>query len=730
MKTEVIKTRPDSQDRRQLATIDLVDTDLWRTRAPLKGGDALDRVGIYVVELRCRNAAYIDLVIRLKAESASTLMIPMDAQGDGLFRKVFKLSQAGKSVAAVIEPGVALADVSSVSLKRVGVWQLFMLGLSKVPENMSSPLMFFKKLRYLYLGKANITFSQNRTMGSGEAGAYTAWRGIFESSYQERRLLGATDARVKGKGCAAFLAVYVSTTRRIESLHEFLGQIERGELFSPPALLVLESAEAPLPGSLRERVERMGASIIRLQRDQSWFPVIFEHAVSMDAVGLIFIEREGRFHRLAFAAYLMGFYQNPNGFAIYTDSDEMSSDGERGSPLFKPEWSKEYLLCWNYIGATCAFRVSGEVLAVGRSLAVDRLSSYSLLLALSDTISESGVRHIPRVLFHEFANESLPERLHARGLIEEQAVADWLSVTGVCGSVEATQADSGALLRKVHYLAPEETLVSVVIPTRDNPKMLRDAVNSVLQALYKNKELIIVDNGSTSSDQLALLQQFSRVEGVTVISDASVFNFSALINQGRQAAAGEVIVLLNDDVKSLDQHWLGELAALAVQAEVGCVGAVLRYPDDTVQHGGVLLGVCGAVEHAFRHEDALADGEGFRLQLRHEVSAVTGACLAVRAEVFDQVGGLDEALAVAYNDIDFCLKVGRLGLRNLVTPHARLIHYESVTRGLDVSPQQRDRLAREMDLFLQRWGLDIERDPFYSPHLTRQYADFRMRLSD
>jgi GT2 family glycosyltransferase len=190
---------------------------------------------------------------------------------------------------------------------------------------------------------------------------------------------------------------------------------------------------------------------------------------------------------------------------------------------------------------------------------------------------------------------------------------------------------------------------------------------------------------------------------------------------------GDILVLLNDDTQVLTQDWLAELVSLAVQPDVGCVGPLLLYPDRTVQHAGITVGLYGLAGHAFAHADPKAAGHDARLHVRREVSAVTGACLAVRKSLYERIGGMREDLAVDLNDIDFCLRLRERGYRNLYTPHARLLHFESASRGRPVSGGAIERHAVERARFLGSWGLGILDDPFYSPNLSRQSTTYRLR---
>jgi GT2 family glycosyltransferase len=264
------------------------------------------------------------------------------------------------------------------------------------------------------------------------------------------------------------------------------------------------------------------------------------------------------------------------------------------------------------------------------------------------------------------------------------------------------------------------------MPSRDNPTLLQVAARSVLNETCP-LELVIVDNGSAHRDQLVFLETLARDPRVRIVREPGPFNFSRLINLGRAAASGDVLLLLNDDVRADTLGWLSRIAAVASTSHAGCVGALLVYPSGRIQHAGVVLGIFGLAGHAFRHLPADRASLGHRFDAVHEVSAVTGACLAVRAELFDAVGGFDESLPVTLNDVDFCLRVSAQGYSNLMAPQVRLVHYESASRGLDIDPAQAERLAEEIGRFMAKWGATVLTDPYYSPHLTLSREDFTPR---
>ncbi len=265
--------------------------------------------------------------------------------------------------------------------------------------------------------------------------------------------------------------------------------------------------------------------------------------------------------------------------------------------------------------------------------------------------------------------------------------------------------------------------------TRDGVQILKPCLDAILaHTSYPNYEVLILDNGSSCPDTLAYFEQVGRDERVSIHRWDHPFNFSAINNFGVQKARGEIIGLINNDVEPLDGEWLGELVGHAVRPEVGCVGAKLYYPNDTIQHAGVVLGIGGIAGHSHKYYDRRAPGYFTRLHLTQNVSAVTGACLLVRKAVYLEVGGLDEEnLTVAFNDVDFCLKVREAGYRNVWTPYAELYHHESISRGAEDTPEKQARFRKETLTMKRRWGEHLNNDPFYSPNLTLEHEDFSIK---
>ena len=262
--------------------------------------------------------------------------------------------------------------------------------------------------------------------------------------------------------------------------------------------------------------------------------------------------------------------------------------------------------------------------------------------------------------------------------------------------------------------------MSVIVPTRDNANLLENCTRGLLtNTNYINLEIVVVDNGSKDPATLELLNSLDNDSRVRVLRYDHAFNYSAINNFAVNNVNSEFICLLNDDIEVIDDNWLQQMVALAVREQVGAVGARLLYADNTVQHGGIMLGVMGVANHL--HKDLPVESPGYfgRLQLAQELSAVTAACLVVKRSTYQEVGGLNEdQLAVAFNDVDFCLRLREAGYRNLWTPRATLYHLESASRGSDLAPEKATRFAKEVAYMKQRWADELLNDPFYNKNLT------------
>jgi GT2 family glycosyltransferase len=307
--------------------------------------------------------------------------------------------------------------------------------------------------------------------------------------------------------------------------------------------------------------------------------------------------------------------------------------------------------------------------------------------------------------------------------------ADHLVCRGIRGSAVA---DPRSPYPRIVRAPEDAPLVTIIVPTRDRAELLRVCITSLLsRTRYPDIEIVIVDNGSQHPATFDLFRELSRDPRVRILPAPGPFNYSALNNRAAREARGTLLALLNNDIEVLAEDWLTEMVGYAVEPDVGCVGAKLYYPDRTLQHGGIVTGLVGGAGHSDKHAPPDARGYLDRLVTAREVSAVTGACLVVRRELYDEIGGLDEeAFSIAFNDVDFCLRVAAAGYRNVWTPFAEMIHHESVSRGHDLMDRGKARrFAAELAALQVRWGPRLLSDPYHSPHLDPRSETARPRTS-
>ena len=420
----------------------------------------------------------------------------------------------------------------------------------------------------------------------------------------------------------------------------------------------------------------------------------------------------------------------PDSALIYSDYDHLTAEGVRVNPYFKPDWNYDLCLGQNLANHLTAIRRDLVTRVGGFRAGFEGSQDWDLVLRAVEAIPRETIRHVPWVLYHWRVSEdgfsqSRASEAHEAG---RHAVESHLERTGQEAAVAVGPTATGHL-RIRRRLPADPPLVSLVVPTRDRLDLMRHCVVDLLERTdYPRIELVVVDNGSVERETHAYYHTLRDDGRVRILEEDGEFNFSRLCNRGVEAATGEVYVLLNNDIEVINADWLSEIVSHAVRPEVGAVGAKLYYPDDdTIQHAGVILGVGGVAGHAHKRLPRHSDGYFGRASLTQEISAVTAACLAGRVSVFHEIGGLDERnLKVAFNDVDFCLRLGRAGYKVIWTPLAELYHIESASRGSDMTPDKAERFRRERDWMVREWSTALERDPAYNPNLTLKAEDFRL----
>lgn len=438
---------------------------------------------------------------------------------------------------------------------------------------------------------------------------------------------------------------------------------------------------------------------------------------------ILFADGSGHLADEALRRIVAHLQAHPDAQALYSDSDTNGAQG-RHHPEFRGDWNPALFLAQDYWGPLRALRRD----AVQRALQAP-LSPHApladLTLRVTESVRSQQITHIARVLYHRHGAAAPAATADAPAIAHHaEIVQAHLTRKGI--NAKAAPGEHGVHVR---YALPDPPpLATLIIPTRNGLSLMRQCIGSIQEkTTYPRYEIIIMDNGSDDPEALAWFEEIARTPNIRVVRDDSPFNYSALNNRAAALANGEILVLVNNDIEVISPDWLEEMIGHAVQPDVGAVGARLWYPNDTLQHGGVVLGIRGVAAHA---HGPLARGEpGYlgRAHLTQNYSAVTAACLAVRKSLFDSVGGLNERdLTVAFNDIDFCLRLAAAGYRNVWTPHAELYHHESVSRGTEDNPQKRARFAAEVHYMKVRWGATLQHDPAYNPNLTLDDNDFTL----
>lgn len=424
--------------------------------------------------------------------------------------------------------------------------------------------------------------------------------------------------------------------------------------------------------------------------------------------------------------------ENRETEVLYSDEDKMSMDGHKFfQPHFKPDFNIDLLCTVNYI---CHLFVAKKTLIdkVGMlRREFDGAQDYDFIFRCVEEAGEERIHHIPKILYHwrsheDSTSENPESKLYAfdAGQRAVQAHYDRIGVP-----VKVSKGEFLGLYR-IKFLLEKEPLISIIIPNKDHIDDLKRCMDSIeKRSTYRNFEFIIVENNSENPETFAYYQQLEATNSrVHVVYWKGIFNYSAINNFGVQYAHGEYLLLLNNDTEIINEDCLEELLGYCTREDVGAVGARLYYEDDTIQHAGVVIGFGGIAGHCFVQQKRGFTGYCHRIICAQDYSAVTAACMMVKKEAFEKVGGLSEEFQVAFNDIDFCLKLGRAGYHIVYNPYAELYHYESKSRGLEDTPEKVARFNREIAEFEKRWPEILrDGDPYYNPNLTLDSQDFSLK---
>jgi glycosyltransferase involved in cell wall biosynthesis len=430
----------------------------------------------------------------------------------------------------------------------------------------------------------------------------------------------------------------------------------------------------------------------------------------------------------ALAEVVLALAARADADVIYSDEDKIDELGQRFWPYFKPDFLPDLLAGQNFVSHLSVLRTTLVRGVGGFRPGYEGSQDWDLLLRVIEKSSPDRVQHIPKVLYHWRAISGST----ARAVSEKdyssdaarRALLDHFERRKLSVEIRAV---TGSHWQIVYPRPQTPPLVSIIIPTHNGENLLRLSVGSLFaKTTYPNFEVIVVDNRSDDPATLAYLGELER-SGVRVLKYPEPFNFSAINNFAVKHARGEVVCLCNNDIEVITPEWLEEMVSHAVRPEIGAVGAMLYYPNDTIQHAGIVLGLGGVANHAFLDLPRGTEGYMNRGRLVQNYSAVTGACLVVRRAVYEQVGGLNEKdLAIAFNDVDFCLRVRAAGYRNLWTPFAEFYHHESASRGKEDTAPKQARFVKEVEYMRRTWGDLLDHDPAYNSNLATERESFAL----
>ena len=398
--------------------------------------------------------------------------------------------------------------------------------------------------------------------------------------------------------------------------------------------------------------------------------------------------------------------------------------------IFKPDFSRELFRSQNYLNHLTVHRTQNIRAVGGWRPGFEGSQDYDLSLRIFERIDQENIRHIPKVLYHWRAvggSTALAGTekgyAYAAGF---RALEEHVARTKLPATVESVP-DTPFYRLKLR-LPDRRPLVSLIIPTRDKVQLLRRCIDSIrAKTTYDPYEIIVVDNGSVEPATRAYFDELARADNVSILSYDAPFNYSAINNMAVAHAKGTVVGLVNNDIEVISPDWLTEMVSWTTLPDVGCVGAKLYYADDTIQHAGVILGIRGVADHAHLFLARGLPGYFGRAVIPGNYSAVTGACLLVRKAIYEAVGGLDDVnLTIAFNDIDFCLKVREAGYRNVWTPFAELYHLESKSRGQDDTRAKARRFDSETEYMRRKWSEALDHDPYYSPNFVLNRPAFAL----
>ena len=575
--------------------------------------------------------------------------------------------------------------------------------------------------RYGVSAAATRLYGRSRPGNGGVEADYADWVRLYDTQTPaDRRML---DERAQELGQGPMISVLLPVYETPEPWLKRCLDSVRAQVYGNWELCVVDDA-SPSPHVMRildDYARREPRIRVTRRPENGHISKASNTALDMargSYVALLDHDDELRPHALLEMADAIA--RNPGVGLLYSDEDKIDERGRRFHPYFKPDWNPDLLLSQNFMCHLAVIDTQLARSAGGFRTGFEGSQDHDLFLRCSSRLEPWQIHHVPKVLYHW--------RAIAGSTALERGAKDYASSAGA-RAVQAHLAPAvpGAVVEELahgHYrvrwpLPDVPPPVSIIVPTRDRADLLRTCVESLLALTsYPDYEVVVVDNQSGDPEALDSLESLVNRDRIRVLRFDAPFNYSAINNWAVAQCRGDVVCLLNNDIEVISTDWLDELVSQALRPDIGAVGAMLYYPDRTIQHAGVILGLGGVANHIYTGQAAGHPGHGARALVAQNLSAVTGACLVVRRALYEQLGGLNERLQVAFNDIDFCLRLREAGHRNVWTPFAELIHHESATRGRDESPEKRERFLGEVRYMESRWADWLQSDPAYNRNLS------------
>ena len=496
----------------------------------------------------------------------------------------------------------------------------------------------------------------------------------------------------------------------------------RGQCYPVWELCIVDDASTDV--SVHELIEREAAAdpriVVSHRRQNGGIAQATNDALRL-AQGeyCAFLDHDDTLSRDALLCVSEAIARSPESMLLFSDEDKLDAEGRRVKPFFKPAWDSEWIRTANCVLHLTVVRTDVLRDLGGLALGIDGAQDWDVVLRVAELAGRERIRHVPRVLYHwrELAGSTAAAAFEKPNVVAAQRAV-------IAQSLARRQEEGEPRLTTygwhIDYALPTaKPLVSIVIPTRDRRELLQACIESLEK--YGGSmphEIVLVDNDTREPAARAYLDRLASTGAARIVTYSQPFNYAAQCNLGVREARGEMIALVNNDIETTDAKWLDELVSLAARPDVGLVGATLYYPDGTLQHAGVVLGLNGIGDRPWIGTKRGFAGPYGRASAVREVSAMITACAVVSRARYLEAGGMNEALAVSANDLDLCLRLSRAGYRNLVTPYAQLIHRESASRGYLDDPANAELSAEEDAMFRTTWSKEIADDSLYNPNLT------------